>query len=204
MERLVYGVFKAIILSMLFVVIWQLGFYLYDLAILDQRMSNLMVSMEKTVSENNYMPSEEAQLYYSIINQIAEDFSGGVRTVDGTTYGQYKNAATTGHDGFISDWSWNYNGLGNYRVFNPTTSDWTNADGGTSYDMSIPNSYGSVACIHVAFDLRAPWIGFGHANETVRTNGTGATAAEWHVEKVDVDLAYTSYVPCLKYRKITD
>lgn len=202
MERLVYGVFKAIILSMIFVVVWQVGFYLYNVAVLDQRMSNLLVSMEKTVSENNYMPSEEAELYASILNQIQAQFDG--RFSDGTRR-TYKNSSTD--TGFIADWSWNYNGVGNYVAFTPADSSWVNV--GNFYDLSKPNSYGKVASINVTFTIRAPWVGFGHSNEIERTNGTengatGNTAKQWHVETTNTNLAYTAYVPCLKYRKITN
>lgn len=189
MERLVWGVFKAIILSMIFMVVWQLGFYLYNVATLDQRMSNIMVSLEKTVSENNYLPHEEAEMYSNIINAMQNSFM--------------QNTSTNGYTGFIAGWNWNCSDGGNYQAFAPNAAICpTNTTGGGTgaYDMSIPMNYGSVACIHIGFQINAPWVGFGSATETVRTGGN---ASEWHVESLQTNIAYTSYVPCLKYRKIT-
>ena len=77
MNRLVYSVFKAIMMAIIFVFVFDMAFYLYRAISLNSRMQSISTSLQKVVMENNYLPSETATMYQHLFGQLIEDFNGG-------------------------------------------------------------------------------------------------------------------------------
>lgn len=197
MNKFVWSIFKTIMLAMIFVFVFDMGAYLLRALSLNQRMENTMVSMQKTIMENNYLPEGSYEMYKAIFIGIADDFNG---------------TNSTGANHFINGYNLNY---GNTAV--DTLSDITavryNKSGATGgkvnilrKDMQVPASYGDVMVCQVSVQVNQPTWGF------TNTDGSGRhNAPNWNNDRTDSSLkpkttwfTYTYYVPCLKYQSITE
>ena len=206
MNRMVWCVFKAIALSIIFVFVWDMGFYLYRTFALNQRMEMLMSSLTKVVQENNYLPQKEAETYWTLFNNIAKNMNG-----DKSKYNA--DDEKTGSDfQFINGFRWNYT-----PVTTPTTV--PENDNGYTYKtknlpdidtsagnilvrrMEKPACYGDIMAVYVGVNINTPFWTFQPSKDNGRNN-----AATWSrdLKYSTVTLDYLYYVPCMNYVSVSD
>ena len=171
MHRLVYSVFKTIMLSMIFIFAFDMLSYLYRAMSLNQRMESLMVSMQRTVMENNYLTDGAKDTYDSIFDNL-------------------KTSVNTGEE-FITDIKMNY-GTDAVNTINSIKA----SRGGTNSDILVKDmkkvgAYGDVMVVQVAVTINQPMWGF--ENNSYRADDFTRTLTN------QTTLSYTYYVPCLKY-----
>ena len=77
MNKLVYICFKTLALSMIFIFVWDMGFYLFRAFSLDQRMKNHMTSLQKVVMENNYIPQSTYDEYARLFGAMQAQYNNG-------------------------------------------------------------------------------------------------------------------------------
>lgn len=224
MNRMVFSVFKAIALSMIFVFVWDMGFYLYRTFALNQRMEILMSSMTKVVQENNYLPEEEANVYKTLFQQL-------MRQLNGTT-----NGAGNPNEIFVNGFDWNLESgsyatrtyTNNMADINATVSN--NAGNSVNRNilvryMNTPACYGDIMVCYVSVNVNTPFWSFntnhrassnpngnGHNMDLVATNGDAFDSAD--INSADnwvrnpafqtIDMNYVYYVPCMHYTSVTD
>lgn len=205
-HRLILSVFKAIAISMVLVFVMDMAFYLYNAFNIDRRMETIMVSMQRTVSENNYLPKGEYDMYMSIFDEMGDSMNG-----------------RDGDDDFVAA-----NSEGHYVTLNydtapeaanlPEIKDSDNQDilPTNRGDLLLrnPSDYGDVAYIEAYVEIVQPvWFmnGWRGQNKSTVAGGSGITAADW--ERGDTRTSpgyhntrfyYTYFVPCLKYQAITN
>lgn len=217
MNKLVYSVFKTIAFAMIFVFVWDLAFYLFRVAVLNQRMDNIMTSLQKVVTENNYLPSESAEVFKQILYAMATDFNSG-RT--------FTNANNAQNEDFIEAIGWNVGQsatvVSGMEHLSANRSYW-NGSGWQDRsvqilhkDMGKPGAYGDVQTIQLYVKVVMPFWGFSTSSSDRANNGIQATgqgiaaggersAAAWNRNSraKRVVFTYTAYVPCLKYQSVT-
>ena len=76
MHKLVYSVFKTIMVAMILVFAFDMIGYLYRAMSLNQRMENIMVSMQRIVAENNGLTPDAYSMYEDMFIQLAKDMNG--------------------------------------------------------------------------------------------------------------------------------
>lgn len=125
MHRIVANCFKGIAFAIIFVIVWDVGFYLWRANALNQRMESVAVSMQEVVSKNNYLPESDKDMFKSILNTIRDDMNVS--------------------DVFIEEISWNYKHDSQYQ---PVIND---AEGHNivKYMMYEPADYGDVMVIEI-------------------------------------------------------
>ena len=225
MNRMVWCVFKAIALSIIFVFVWDMGFYLYRTFALNQRMEMLMSSMTKVVQENNYLPEQDMNLYKTLFQNIAYSMNG-----DKSKY--TNNDETTGENyRFVNGYTWNYD-------YSCAGTDYTNklpdVDATVTNVNGTPESrnilvrtmdksacYGDIMAVYVAVNVNTPFWTFdnttstfdsAHNTQNVSSNGTVSDGNDsrsidhWHrnLRYSTVTLDYLYYVPCMNYTSVTD
>lgn len=126
MHRVVGNCFKAIALSIIFVIIWDVGFYLWRVNALNDRVESLAVSMQEVITKNNYIPSGQKALFEEILRSIRDDMNSG--------------------DAFIQTIGWNSSVTSSYS---PTGI--SNLIKQTDY----PASYGDVMVLHLEVVVNA-------------------------------------------------
>ena len=172
MNRLVYNAFKAIMLTMIFTFVWDVGFYMFKALNMNQRMLLIMSSMVKTVESNNYLPVDSANTYKAILNNMQTTMNGSV------------------DKSFIYGWEWNYE-TDNSNISSDSLGTGvrlhTKMNGS---DLGGVN-YGDVMVVSVKVNVLPPtWI-IGRGN----LYNKASTA-----EKV-IPFYYRYEVPCLHYVK---
>ena len=75
MNKFVYSIFKAILISMIMFMVFDVALYLYRVFTLNQKIESISVSMQAVVSENNYMPKENAIIYSSMLQDLMESYN---------------------------------------------------------------------------------------------------------------------------------
>lgn len=225
MNRMVWCVFKAIALSIIFVFVWDMGFYLYRTFALNQRMEMLMSSLTKVVQENNYLPEQDMNLYKTLFENLSYSMNG-----DKSKY--TNNDETTGENyRFINGYTWNYDS-------SCAGTDYTNkledVDATVTDVNGIPESrnilvrtmdksacYGDIMAVYVAVNVNTPfWTfdtttsTFDAANNTQNVSSNGKVSDgdgsrsidHWHrnLRYSTVTLDYLYYVPCMNYTSVTD
>ena len=225
MNRMVWCVFKAIALSIIFVFVWDMGFYLYRTFALNQRMEMLMSSMTKVVQENNYLPEQDMNLYKTLFQNIADSMNG-----DKSKY--TNNDETTGENyQFVNGYTWNYD-------YSCAGTDYTNklpdVDATVTNVNGTPESrnilvrtmdksacYGDIMAVYVAVNVNTPFWTFDNttstfdsANNTQNVSSNGKVSDgddsrsvdHWHrnLKYSTVTLDYLYYVPCMNYTSVTD
>ena len=142
MNKLVYSVFKTIAFAMIFVFVFDMGFYLYRVFSINQRAENILTSMQKVVMENNCLPQEDAEMYQQILEHMAADFNGGtfVNNNDGSK-GEFVAAI---------DWNMTHDAIGIPLDIRSTRS-WYNGTNWTEKSVDIvhkqmgdPGAYGDI------------------------------------------------------------
>lgn len=134
MHRLVANCFKAIAYSIIFIIIWDVGFYLWKANAINQRMESLAVSLQEVVSKNNYLPEEDFKMFKSLCLRTMDDMN-------------------TQSDTFIRGFGINY---GRDASCKNTVS--VNVDGKgnvAKYDLEVPASYGDVQVIEIEVGINA-------------------------------------------------
>lgn len=224
MNRLVYTVFKTIALSIIFIFLFDIIFYMYRVTSLNARMESLSTSMKKVVMENNYLPSEMAETYSEIFKNMICDYNNvpyhpgmsgaqlingdGGNAVDGTN-GNSVNAAA-----FIAGMHWNYNsnatGL-SLSSLSANRQKWTGSGWSTQNTniiktkMNSPANYGDIMVVQLRVGVFQPiwgWATSGYA-VTDRYSYNGEDVRRWVRNAASTEMVYTYYVPCLNFRTIT-
>jgi hypothetical protein len=169
-------------LSMIFVFVFDMGSYLYRAMSLNQRMENIMVSMQRIVSENNGLTPDAYSMYKSMFIQLAKDM----------------NAGEPGS--FINGYWINYGDDAASQHL--ALSSLTATRNGTSVDVLIQDmaelgQYGDVMVVQVGVSIDQPTWGF---------TGSSHSAANWNNDRTSSvlkprqhEMWYTYYVPCLGY-----
>lgn len=190
MNRLVASVFKALMIAIIGVFVFDIVFYVYRAVSLNQRMESVMTSMQKTVMENNYLPEGDYKMYEAIFRQMATDMNKG--------------------DVFINGFSINYNrpdrgSLSEIRATRYTQTGSEVTENILKRQMSTPANYGDVMCIEVSVNINMPIWNWGNASPESEYVYSGQAAPEWdRVGYRTNTFKYTYYVPCLKYQSIQE
>lgn len=184
MHNLVYKVFKCLLLSMLFIIVFDVTSYLYRAMSLNQRMESIMISMQKVVMENNYLPEESYKMYKVLFKQLAEDMnSNGNTFILGYNMNYKKKPKGVKNKGYLD----NKTLAGMLGMTSISRENW---------DMDLPAKYGDIKIVQVQVGLCSPAWQVSH-----NTNG----------KQVDVNkladnctiFTYRYYVPCLNYQATT-
>ena len=225
MNRMVWCVFKAIALSIIFVFVWDMGFYLYRTFALNQRMEMLMSSLTKVVQENNYLPEQDMNLYKTLFENLSYSMNG-----DKSQY--LDNDEETGENyRFVNGYTWNYSSGSAGTAYTNTLEDVnatvTNVNGTPETrnilvrTMDKSACYGDIMAVYVSVNVNTPFWTFdnntstfdaAHNTQNVSSNGkvsdgNGSRSIDhWHrnLRYSTVTLDYLYYVPCMNYTSVTD
>lgn len=177
MHRIVANCFKGIAFAIIFVIVWDLGFYLWRANALNQRMESIAVAMQEVVSKNNYLPKGDAEMFKSVLTEIQNDMNIS--------------------DVFINAMDWNYK---DSSVFNSSTlnSNLGNSGNKLIRQMNCPADYGDVMVIELKVSVNASFW------NQVDTATKGNSSETFVPNKRGIVFTYTYLVPCLKYTTVTD
>ena len=207
MNRLVYSVFKAIMMAIIFVFVFDMAFYLYRAISLNSRMQSISTSLQKVVMENNYLPSETATMYQHLFGQLIVDFNGGSYSIGAD--GSLNLNDSDINNNFISGMHWNYkNSATGISGMNETTkvyryngSTFTPTDIPLVIDkMSSPADYGQVMIVQLRVGVYQPLWGWSTANGKYEYNGEDGTKWVRNATGASTEFVYNYYVPCLQYK----
>lgn len=206
MYRIVGTVFKIIMLSIIFVFVWDMAFYMYRAFTLNQKMEGYMSSMQQIVMKNNYLPESDYIMYTNIFRNLADSMNGtepndkfivGI----GTNYGSPVTAVATSGGNTNST---TMRTLDELKVQLEHTNAMKNA---LCLDMSKPASYGSIMVVQARVKINQPFWNW--TTSLLGTNDygySGEDGEKWS-RKLDYytkTLYYTYYVPCLQYQTLQD
>lgn len=207
MNRLVYSVFKAIMMAIIFVFVFDMAFYLYRAISLNSRMQSISTSLQKVVMENNYLPSETATMYQHLFGQLIVDFNGGSYSIGAD--GSLNLNDSDINNNFISGMHWNYknsatgiSGMSETtKVYRYNGSTFTPTDIPLVIDkMSSPADYGQVMIVQLRVGVYQPLWGWGTANGKYEYNGEDGTKWVRNATGASTEFVYNYYVPCLQYK----
>lgn len=207
MNRLVYSVFKAIMMAIIFVFVFDMAFYLYRAISLNSRMQSISTSLQKVVMENNYLPSETATMYQHLFGQLIVDFNGGSYSIGAD--GSLNLNDSDGSNNFISGMHWNYkdgatgvSGMSETtKVYRYNGSTFTPTDIPLVIDkMCSPADYGQVMIVQLRVGVFQPLWGWGTANGKYEYNGEDGTKWVRNATGASTEFVYNYYVPCLQYK----
>lgn len=207
MNRLVYSVFKAIMMAIIFVFVFDMVFYLYRAISLNSRMQSISTSLQKVVMENNYLPSETATMYQHLLGQLIVDFNGGSYSIGAD--GSLSLNDSDESNNFISGMHWNYkddatgvSGMSETtRVYRYNGSTFTPTDIPLVIDkMCNPADYGQVMIVQLRVGVFQPLWGWGTANGKYEYNGEDGTKWVRNATGASTEFVYNYYVPCLQYK----
>lgn len=207
MNRLVYSVFKAIMMAIIFVFVFDMAFYLYRAISLNSRMQSISTSLQKVVMENNYLPSETATMYQHLFGQLIVDFNGGSYSIGAD--GSLNLNDSDINNNFISGMHWNYkdgatgiSGMSETtKVYRYNGSTFTPTDIPLVIDkMSSPADYGQVMTVQLRVGVYQPLWGWGAANGKYEYHGEDGTKWVRNATGASTEFVYNYYVPCLQYK----
>lgn len=213
--RMVYQVFKVIAMAMVLVFVVDIAFYLFRVFSLNQRMESIGVSLQKVVTENNYLPEGQYNMYREIYNDMGESFNkvpDGQSGADAVTLNEFivlnadGDAVTLNYDQPAES----------VKEIKGTK---INAETGrpdpevnlVKAQLNRPADYGDIMCIQASVRVTQPIWGF--------VSGARYSADKWqkgnrhNVSEFDnyeagydgtTTFTYTYYVPCLKYQSVTN
>lgn len=216
MNRLVYSVFKAIMMAIIFVFVFDMAFYLYRAISLNSRMQSISTSLQKVVMENNYLPSETANMYGQLFAQLITDFNGSVNPLTGEQTDYYswedgklvKNDSDV-NDNFISGMHWNYTDEATgVSGMNQTTKVYRyNGSAFTPTDIPLvvnkmcdPADYGQVMIVQLRVGVYQPLWGWNVADGKYEYKGEDGTKWVRNATGASTEFVYNYYVPCLQYK----
>lgn len=182
MNRLVYNVFKTIMFAMIFVFVFDMAGYLYRAMSLNQRMENIMVSMQRIVAENNGLTPDAYSMYENMFIQLADDMNSGKA------------------GSFVNGFWINYNE--DARSQHTTlTSLSAIRDGVTKnilvQDMKEIGKYGDVMVVQVGVSIDQPTWNFTSSSHSANNFNNDRTSAS--LKPRQHEMWYTYYVPCLRF-----
>ena len=191
MNKLVFGVFKAIMISMILVFVFDMVGYLYKAMVLDQRMKNLMANMQRTVAENNCLPEGAYLSYSTMMKQIATSLNGDDANSFVGTQNKGSKALFLNYDS---------NAVG---IPTDVQSALASAGGGVLHtNMKEVGRYGEIMVVQAAVCVRQPTWRF------VATSDGQRGIDSWQNAETDSSIlsnttvfTYTYYVPLMKYSK---
>lgn len=209
MHRMVIQVFKAIAFAMVFVFVFDMAFYLYRVYILNQRMESINVSLQKVVSENNYLPEAQYKMFNAIYNNMAKTFNSGRNTggSDGDDFIVYKDGNNAVKLNYGQRNALSSSDIG--QKFNVDTSFIRDYLVG---DIEQPADYGDVMIVNAEIAVNQPLWGFTRSGKMDAnswrkvTKDTKDTLKDSFKTSGDgtVTFTYTYFVPCLKYQSVTE
>lgn len=209
MHKLVYQVFKTIMIAIILVFVFDMVGYLYRAASLNQRVESLMTSLQKVVMENNYLPKEQAVLYQQLFGQMAADYNAiAGQTYSATNPTQFFQG---NNDAFVLAMDWNmYDDAVGVNMPNVSSarkawngSTWTTvATSIVHKKMGSPADYGDVQTVQVRIMVAQPTWGFmtggAHTADDFSLDDSKNEHVVGNARFIHV-FNYTYYVPCLKY-----
>lgn len=223
---MVWCVFKAIALSMIFVFVWDMGFYLYRTYALNQRMEMLMSSLTKVVQENNYLPANEAEVYKTLFKNLANTMNVHNKILRDENGKEVKETENENDGDFINGFQWNYasNSKGTVNYANKVddiNADVTDVRGTTKNRNILVRSmdksacYGDIMLVYVSVNVNTPFWTFTTGSPKAKDTATNGKAWEmdttrgadtWskNVAYSNVTMDYVYYVPCMNYTSVTD
>lgn len=221
MNKMVFAVFKTIAFAMIFVFVWDMVFYLYRVANLNQRAESLMTSLQKVVMENNCLPDGSRDLYEGLIDQM----SAGLNSTS-----TYSNSLD---NSFVCAWDWNATSAGstsvsqhkaktstdgrnwtdmtntiyaNRQVWNEVSKSFSNEDVNILHlCMSEPGNYGDIQVVQLRFLIKQPTWGWVNNDSNSKRSSVNFQndRTDSRVGRTLTMMAYTYFVPCLKYQSVT-
>lgn len=199
MNKLVYSVFKAIMIAIVFVFVWDLVFYLYDVLSLNSRIETLAVSMKHSVSDNNGLTSEAADMYKTLLKQMGSAYNTSSYNF---VVGFNLNSSSEAKDK-------NGNALSASSNLSITGKDNANHDVDlVHWNAGDIGDYGDITCLQIQVGVVQPlWYWGGNKNGDYNYNGEDATSWNRDVSGAGghtITLDYTYFVPDLKYKSITE
>lgn len=195
MNKLVYSVFKAIMVAIVFVFVWDLVFYLYDVLSLNSRIETLAVSMKHSVSDNNGLTSEAADMYKTLLKQMGKSYN-------------------TSSYNFVVGFNLNSNHEAKDKNGSPLSASSTlqvKDASGTNlvhWNAGDIGDYGDITCLQIQVGVVQPlWYWGGNKNGDYNYNGQSAD--EWNRDVSGagghtIILDYTYFVPDLQYKSVTE
>lgn len=216
--RMVYQVFKVIAMAMVLVFVVDIAFYLFRVFSLNQRMESIGVSLQKVVTENNYLPEGQYNMYREIYNDMGESFNkvpDGQSGADAATLNEFivlnadGDAVTLNYDQPAE----NVKSIMGYKTVTNTTGTGFRPEPANLVkdQLNQPADYGDIMCIQASVRVTQPIWGF--------VSGARYSADKWqkgnrhNVSEFDnyeagydgtTTFTYTYYVPCLKYQSVTN
>lgn len=202
---MVYQVFKTIMIAMILVFVFDIVFYLYRAYSLNQRMESLCVSIQKVVSENNYMPQGQYNMFMTLFNDMADSFNSGYKTENDGSLTQVNEASLSASDAkynrFIVRQPDNNAVRLNYGQA-PTGTVPVIAGVTVGSDLSKPLDYGDVAYIQVKVEVKQPvWDFVGNTYSAANFQNSNSDP---RIAEKTTEFTYTFIVPCLKYQSVTN
>lgn len=193
--RMIIQVFKVIGLSMVLVFVFDIVFYLYKAHHLNQRMESVCVSLQKVVSENNYLPEGEYNMFMSIFDQISEQMNGG--SSGDTNYHEFIRLVDINYSHSVVDMTVpSITG----KKYNISTGHYDSGVELVRDRLDTPADYGDIRIIQVRVEVVMPMWDM--------VNGIRATS--WQNDRTDASITapttvftYSYIVPCLKYQAVT-
>lgn len=210
MHKLVFNVFKTIAISMILIFVFDIVFYMYRVASLNQRVESIMTSLQKVVMENNYLTSYDSQLYAQMFNSMIDDYNGAFAAsgnqADKFIMHMFWNVgspakAADGSNLSESDGSLDIKGSRSFY----NGSAWVNRDDVNlvHYTMNEVGSYGDIQCVQLVVQVQQPLWRFANSVRGQRGAPEWNRAIENGSTPFTTEFFYTYYVPCLRYQSVT-
>lgn len=203
--KMIYQVFKALAIAMVMVFVFDIVFYLYRAYSLNQRMESMCVSLQKVVSENNYLPEGQYNMFMTLFDDMSDSFNSGYKTNEDGTITRVDESSLSGTDANVNRFIVRQDDGHAVRLnYGQTPEGGTPTISGVTVgsDLSKPLDYGDVAYIQAKVEVKQPvwdFIGTSYSAANFQNSNTNASIAEKTTE-----FTYTYLVPCLKYQSVTD
>lgn len=192
-SRMILSVFKALATSIVLVFVLDMAFYLYKALNLNQRMESVCVSLQKVVTDNNYLPQGEYNMYKQIFNTMCVSLNGGTGS-----------DLSSADQNFIRYYSAEEAVKINYTTdatdVPAETTNMTDSNGKALVHkkLSKPGDYGDIQVIEIKVRVVQPLWRFSGSRGAL-------VASDWErYEAGTTDFTYSFLVPCLKYQSVTN
>ena len=189
-------------LSMIFIMVFDITSYLYRAMSLNTKVENLMTSLQRTVSENNGLPSETAETYSKLLSNTADNFNkNGTNEpfVLGISWNYGKSVETVGTSTPLSINSKRYYYDNSSKNYKDKEVDILHTDMGDIGD------YGDIHACQVKIAVAQPMWGWGNLEKATYSYG-GEDSTSWNKARTKVPVTmfyYTYYVPDIRYKSVT-
>lgn len=172
-------------MSMILIIVFDVTSYLYRAMSLNQRMESIMISMQKVVMENNYLPEESYDMYKNMFKQLAEDMNSNGNTFILGYNMNYKKKPRGGQNkGYLAD-----NTLAGMLGMSSISKE--------NWDMNLPARYGDIKIVQVQVGINSPVWEITHNTSDGKQVDVNKLADNCTI------FTYRYYVPCLNYQATT-